>query len=432
MLGKQFGGHPLRHGTRVISNTLFTRYLTNEAGNFSIIAAIVLIPLLTSAGLALDYTRLSESRSRVQQALDAGTMAAAIVMNNGGTRKEAVAEGRSFFASNCPLDECSRRRPPRFRIKRGEKVTGTYRTYIETTFMRVAGFDKVRYNLASEVALNQLYTEFHIAIDRSASLGIAADDENVKKLQALTVGFYSHQPEGCQFACHEPEENEPFRNGKQMSSYELAREAGILLREDVLLDAVDAAAVSLLNNRSSSKSGPINVAAYAFSDSFETLVKPTASKAKLKRKIKKSKLRTWGTRYDIAMPDLIKRVGKGGNGTSSKDRQKTVILITDGQFTNYWDDADQVDWFKAFDQSYCGAFKNNGVRVVVVNVEYPDLSGNDKYEEHVASHRSLITKALQSCATEGFYYVADDHKQIEVTMSQMVREVLQEKLAFSR
>lgn len=417
---------------RIISNTQFKRYMSNNAGNLSIIAAFVLIPLLTSAGLAIDYTRLSESRSRVQQALDAGTMAAAIVMNNGGTKKSAIAEGRSFFASNCPLDECSGRLPPKFRIKRGEKVTGTYKTHIDTTFMRLAGFEKVKYSLDAEVALNQVFLEFHVAVDSSASLGIAADDENIKKLQALTSGMYSHQPEGCQFACHEPEDNEPIRNGKQLSGYELARENGILLREDVLLNAVEAATKSLLGNKNGSRSGQINVAAYAFSDSFETLSKPTASLTKLKEKLEKSKIRHWGTRYDIAMPNLIKSVGKSGNGTSKRNRQKTVILITDGQFTNFWKDADESEWFKPFDQSYCMTFKKNGVRVVVVNIEYPELKGNEHYDQYIRPYKPKIAKALESCASDGFYYVADDTKQIHETLARMANEVMQEKLAFSK
>lgn len=84
-------------------------------------------------------------------------------------------------------------------------------------------------------------SEVYAAIDMSASLGIAADPAARDALMALTKPYTSAvagsaSPDGCAFACHQRDGWEP----AGQTVYQMARTAGIALREDRLTAAFGA------------------------------------------------------------------------------------------------------------------------------------------------------------------------------------------------
>src|SRR5919199_4656950 len=56
---------------------LLGRFRSDRGGNLAIIFALVLVPLLGAAGVALDYARASALRTELQSALDAAVLDAA-------------------------------------------------------------------------------------------------------------------------------------------------------------------------------------------------------------------------------------------------------------------------------------------------------------------------------------------------------------------
>ena len=52
------------------------RFIRDRSGNFGILAALMLVPVIGAAGLALDYTNALSIKGRIQGAADAAALAA--------------------------------------------------------------------------------------------------------------------------------------------------------------------------------------------------------------------------------------------------------------------------------------------------------------------------------------------------------------------
>lgn len=61
----------------VVVRSVSTEFLGDRRGNFAIISSLVVLPLLLSVGMAVDYSTIIRTRSNLQNALDAAVLAAA-------------------------------------------------------------------------------------------------------------------------------------------------------------------------------------------------------------------------------------------------------------------------------------------------------------------------------------------------------------------
>jgi Flp pilus assembly protein TadG len=77
----------------------FRRFGAKDNGNLSVAFALSLAPMMTVAGVAIDYSRMSGAKSALQAALDAGVVAAA-TENNGRTVTELTQTVTTFVNSN--------------------------------------------------------------------------------------------------------------------------------------------------------------------------------------------------------------------------------------------------------------------------------------------------------------------------------------------
>lgn len=60
-----------------IMKSLFSSFMTREDGNFATIFAITLVPLIGSVGMAIDYARVGNAKSQLQNAADTAALAGA-------------------------------------------------------------------------------------------------------------------------------------------------------------------------------------------------------------------------------------------------------------------------------------------------------------------------------------------------------------------
>jgi Flp pilus assembly protein TadG len=56
---------------------IFKRFCRNDRGNVAMMFGLGLVPMLAASGVAIDYSRLSSAKTRLQSALDSGVLAAA-------------------------------------------------------------------------------------------------------------------------------------------------------------------------------------------------------------------------------------------------------------------------------------------------------------------------------------------------------------------
>jgi hypothetical protein len=283
----------------------------------------------------------------------------------------------------------------------------------------------------SEVRLGAKYEQFHFAIDMSASMGIAADEENRQRLEALTKPYWKDDPssnmyrtpEGCTFACHYKVDWEP--DGK--TSYQFARENGIELREDILTKHVNRA-LDTIASAASGHAAQFKSGAYAFSEDLFPLAEPTSDVSAVKAKITGAEVFRHGTRYDIALPKLASEVGVSGTGRAENSPKKTVILLTDGSYGEY----PSQTAYKPLDPGLCESMKGNGVRLVVVNIRYVELTGNYWFEKQLRPHFGELGGALKACASAGYYYEAEDTEEIAATLQEMTNDILASVLYLSK
>lgn len=75
---------------------LWSKYLSCTKGNFTVATALLSLPLSLGAGIAIDYARISDARTKVQGALDSAVLASA----SKGTLDQA--HSAKLFARNIP------------------------------------------------------------------------------------------------------------------------------------------------------------------------------------------------------------------------------------------------------------------------------------------------------------------------------------------
>lgn len=74
----------------------------DTSGNVLIITALCLVPLLILIGSAVDISRATMAKSRLQNACDAASLAARRVMRNDTFDDSVSQTGRQFFSFNFP------------------------------------------------------------------------------------------------------------------------------------------------------------------------------------------------------------------------------------------------------------------------------------------------------------------------------------------
>jgi Flp pilus assembly protein TadG len=129
---------------------LFRRFRREQRGTVAIIAAISFIPMLGMAGAAVDFIRAANVKSQLQNALDAGALAAAGSRTLNTSDRIKVAE--AAFAKNWP-DPITRNLAavPTFEVN-GDQVKGSAEVAVPTTIMRVVGIDSMP--VSGEVNVN--------------------------------------------------------------------------------------------------------------------------------------------------------------------------------------------------------------------------------------------------------------------------------------
>ena len=129
------------------------------------------------------------------------------------------------------------------------------------------------------------------------------------------------------------------------------------------------------------------------------------------------------TNYMASMSKLLSEVGKAGSGKSAVDQKKAVFIITDGiHDTNthtsnvsyvWWDDHQMG----TIDPASCQAFKDNGVLVGVLFIDYisPPV-----YADVMSNVTPDVLPALKACASDGLFYNATSPDGIKAAMKDML------------
>jgi Flp pilus assembly protein TadG len=154
---------------------MFKRFLSNAGGSAGIMAAAAAVPLMLSAGLAIDMVRMSQTRSVLQAAADAAAIAGATSKSSNQGNLNTVVQ--DYLKANGAEDALT-------------QVTGmsqwtdssnaTFNVKIDgrlnTSLMRLAGVTSMDISVGSQVNLGQQSLEMALVLDNTGSMAGAKID----------------------------------------------------------------------------------------------------------------------------------------------------------------------------------------------------------------------------------------------------------------
>lgn len=177
----------LMHQARAV----LARLAHETAGNVIIIVAASLCPLLALVGSGIDMGRGYLAETRLQQACDAGTLAARKRMGTAaavsGTIPSAVADvGQRFFNINFRSGAYgSQSREFTMILNNDYSITGEASAAIETTIMGAFGYETIDVSVGCQAQINMGNLDIMMVLDTTGSMGWTNSGDTITRIQGL-------------------------------------------------------------------------------------------------------------------------------------------------------------------------------------------------------------------------------------------------------
>ncbi len=150
------------------------RFLHDERGSFATITGVSAIAIFMCAGIAIDYSRMSMTRTAVTQALDAAVLAAGNDMLAGAQVNGAFrANFDAFLAANLEQQQIS---PSDITItnfvadEQSGLISAAARVQLPLTFMALSGMQSVEIDTASSAQFSNEAVEISMVLDVTGSM----------------------------------------------------------------------------------------------------------------------------------------------------------------------------------------------------------------------------------------------------------------------
>ncbi len=416
---------------------LLRRFAKDPSGNFVILFAFALVPMLGLMGLGIDYSLALRAKTALDASTDAALLAAAteamqIIQTQSTANYDATpvakyyggVAGQMVFAANsatvrtvtpATLNLQVDRQPGSLTIT----ATGNYTAQSPTVFGKMFGTKALNTKGAAASSLNlPKYMNIYVATDISQSMGIASTQAYMDQLASLTGG--------CVFGCH-------VSQNASISNEQTAHNNNILLRIDVIKQAIQNMIYSASNTGGTSPT--ISIGLYTLQKDYATLSSPSTDYTTLQNiagSIDLGPNRAAGdgdTNYPTSLNDFAGAVSASGDGSSTNSRQSFVFLMTDGVTDvpgNCVAPSGQ-NWGHCtgpFDYNLCTSLKSKGVTVGVIYTTYIPFPNIQSYRDLVAPFASQIPINLQKCASPGWYYEANEGPAIQQAINDLFNQAV--------
>ncbi|WP_438753474.1 TadE/TadG family type IV pilus assembly protein [Pararhizobium sp. O133] len=438
------------------------KLFADRSGNFAIMSAIAIVPILGCAGMAIDFTRAMELQAELQNAADAAVIGAisersagvsqAINMAQDGPIPLSEAEAEALFKAQkeaAALDG-QQSEDKNFKmnkvkvsvIKKGKDIKAelTYQATIDTSLLRIIGKNTITISgKATAVYQSQSFMDFYMLLDNTPSMGVAATPGDVDNMILATKSVKDSGSRNCAFACHIVSEKGVIDT---TSNYFVARNNGITIRIDVVAKAV--AALTVEAERTQSYSNQFRMAAYTFGETAQDvkLLKVaalTSDLSKVKSGTKDIKLMSipyqgynndQQTSFDNALTKINAEIDTPGSGASSSSPEKIVFFVADGVgdsnkpkgCTQKLSGSTRCQ--EPIDPTYCTTLKDRGIKIAVLYTTYLPLPNNSWYNSWIKPFQAKIGTKMQECASPGFYFEVSPTEGIETAMKALFNKVV--------
>lgn len=427
------------------------RFWKDRGGNFGIMTALVMVPLIGIAGVALDFSRALNVKAQLAGAADAAAVGAiaekskavaqALAIPGNGTVALDAAEARTIFFGQMSVEIASLPLNVQIDLVKNNGIISSrvsYSATLPTTFLRVIGKDDVSVSgQATAEYQTPSFLDFYMLLDNTPSMGVGATPADVAKLRAATkLGTDGKGKDGdCAFACHIVKNGEEDLN----SYYYLAKAIGATIRIDVVADAV--AALMKTATKTQTVPGQFRMSAYTFGESaldtkLFTVANPTTDFDAVSKATEKIVLMSIPshdypnnqTDYDTVLAGVSDKIKATGNGSSSAERQAIVFLVADGVGDAVKSTCTQKSnggrCMEPINVKYCDDLKLRGIKIAVLYTTYLPLPENGFYNQWIAPFQNKIPTAMEACASPGYYFEVSPTEGIAAAMDTLFRKIV--------
>jgi Flp pilus assembly protein TadG len=434
------------------------RFLSDRSGNFGMLTAILMVPLIGAGGLAIDFTHALSIRRQLQGAADAAAVGAvaqespamkkAQTMTGDGVVTVGKTDAQELFRAQIAGEAVN------FPIDIQVDVTKTagvltsavsFNTRVPTSFMQILGQTSMPISgTATARYETPAYMDFFMLLDNTPSMGVAATQTGIDKMKSVTAsGHDGGQDKNCAFACHIVS---TAGVEDKKSYYNVARNNGITIRIDVVAQAVKALMARAIDTQT--MANQFRVAAYTFGKTAQdaklfkvsainydmNAVGTATSSIQLMSIPYQNYNGDQQTSFDDALKGIdaeITATGTAGTGSSNADRQKIVFFVADGVGDSYKPTgctspkgASGGRCIEPIDTKTCTTLKNKGIKVAVLYTSYLPLPENDFYNSWVKPFEGKISSKMQECATPGLFFAVSPTDGIEEAMQALFMKIV--------
>jgi Flp pilus assembly protein TadG len=423
---------------------MIRHFLKDRRGNFGIMTALLLVPLIGVAGVTLDISNALMVRTALQATADAAALSAvaetsagvsqAMLMTNEGQVDDAISDAKQIFMGQVANStDYTLLSADVDVVKTGNQLKAVfiYKAEVPTTLSRVLGQNKVVVSGVAEAMFEtQTFRDFYLLLDNTPSMGVGATSADVDTMVANTS-------DKCAFACHIVKDGVENKN----SYYNLAKTLGVTIRIDVVAAATSALMDTAKTSRKSSNQ--YRMAVYTFGEKAEDTkllevssltsdldsVKSKASKIGLMSIPYQGYDNDQQTDFDRALSNVGKLMGTAGTGSTAADPEKVVFFVSDGvgdayKPTTCTKKLNGGRCQEPIDITQCTALKAKGYRIAVLYTTYLPLPTNDWYNTWIKPFQSEIPTRMESCASPGLYFEVSPSQGISQAMSAMFLKIV--------
>jgi Flp pilus assembly protein TadG len=427
---------------------LLGHFARDRRGNLAVMFAIVCVPLISAMGCALDYSRATQLKSKLQAAVDAASVGSiakaspafnyAGTMTSDGPIPPGVTDAANIFNANMAnatgytLNSVT---PVVARSNGTVTSTVSFSATVPTMFLGLIGYSSLTVTGSSTSTANMpLYVDFYLLLDNSPSMGVGATPADVQTM-------VNHTPDQCAFACHDISNSNNY--------YNLAKSLGVTTRIDVLRTATQ----QLMDTAAATETYPsqFRMAIYDFGQSAASaglnsifslssslsIAKSAAGTIDLMTVNGQNDNNDQDTNYDAILPQINNVIPNPGTGASGSPL-KYLFFVSDGVA-----DESNTGCLKPKSGTYrcqepinvalCTAIKDRGIKIAVLYTTYLQLPTNSWYMSWIdpfnkgpwgPSPNSQIAQNMQSCASPGLYFEVSPTQGIAQAMNTLFRKAV--------
>ncbi len=460
-----------------------SRFRHDRRGNVLMIMGLSLIPITFATGMTIDYSQAARLQTKMNSAADAAALAA--VTQPMMDQSDAAAKTAAINMFNTQIaglrgviynpGDLTVTITSTTGANNSRTAVVSYKAQSANSFAGILGQSTIAIGGSSQsYAATAPNIDFYLMLDASQSMLLPATTSGLTAMKNATLPQVANNGVnvGCAFACHQTwrgdakypgnGNKDPLGNANEirtnpldptdptkkrvLDNYQVARSLGIVLRSDLLIDALKEL-VDVAKSTSAANKASYRMGLSSFDFDFQTLW-PAANNvvhvdADLDRvkthatdySIKEYYVNNWrtasnndgdkGTASSEAFTGITQLMPVApGKGTkiATDTPQAILFLITDGMRDEFRSGGRPEG---PIDTTLCTTIKTRGIRIAVLYTEYLPDSANDiqwsvpNVKTPYLSPTDKISPALSSCASPGLFYKVSTDDDISAALNKL-------------